>query len=213
MKKHKLYDICSQVPINYYQRGIKKNIFQKIWHNRKISLAKQLIGNLSFTNCLDVGCASGFMISQIAEVFPQAKYFGVDIYQKAIEHAQKIYPKISFKSVSSDRLPFQNNSFDLILCFETIEHVEKPVLILKEIKRVLRKNGTLILAMDSGSLLFRLVWLVWENTTGKVWKGSHLHPFHHSELDKIISRSGFKALKKSFSHWGMEVVYILKKYD
>lgn len=164
MIKKSLADIWNQVPVTYYQKGISRNIFQKIWHGRKIYLAKKNIKNLKFSNCLDVGCASGFMISQIQKEYPVAKYFGVDIYDKAIQYAQKNYPEIRFKTASSDKLPFKNNLFDLVLCFETIEHVENPVLTLKEIKRVLKKRGSLILAMDSGSMLFRLIWFIWENS-------------------------------------------------
>lgn len=209
MKSHKLYKIWSQVPVNYYQKGVKKNIFQNIWHGEKISLAKNILERTKFSNCLDVGCASGFMVSEIAKQFPKSKYFGVDIYDEAIKHAKKNYPEIIFKVASAEKLPFAKNSFDLILFYETIEHVENPKNCLLEIKRVLKKNGTLILTMDSGSLLFRIVWLIWENSKGKIWKGAHLHPFNHEQLEDLIKTAGFKIKNKIFSHLGMEVTFVL----
>lgn len=211
MTQKTLSNIWNQVPVNYYQTGIRKNIFQRIWHGRKISLAKQIIKGLNFSSCLDVGCASGYMISQIAQSNPDAQYFGVDVYGKAIQYAKKIYPDIFFKTASAQKLPFKGNSFDLLVCYETIEHVQDPILTLKEMKRVLKKDGTLILAMDSGSSLFRLVWSIWKKTYGRAWRNSHLHPFKHDELDQIILESGFKVKNKLFSHLGMEVVYILSK--
>ncbi len=65
--------------------------------------------------------------------------------------------------------------------------------------------------MDSDSLLFRLVWFIWENSKGKIWKGAHLHPFHHTELEKLIQDSGFKIKDKIFSFLGMEVTFLLSK--
>lgn len=211
MKNHKLYKIWNQVPVTYYQQGVKKNLFQWLWHNHKIRLAKKILANLKFNNCLDVGCASGHMISKISYFYPKAKYTGVDIHDKAIKYAKKKYPRIEFKIASADKLPFKDNTFELILFYETIEHVENPNKCLKEIKRVIKKNGTLILTMDSGSLLFRMVWFIWEKTKGKIWQGAHLHPFHHTELEQLIINSGFRIKDKIFSFLDMEVTFILNK--
>ncbi len=211
MKNHHLYKVWDQVPVTYYQQGVKRNLLQRFWHTHKIRLAKRILSRLKFDNCLDVGCASGYMISQIAKLYPNVKYFGIDIYDKAIDYAKKAYPNIEFKVASADKLQFKDNIFDVILFYETIEHVEDPKDCLKEIKRVLKKRGTLILTMDSGSLLFRLVWFIWENTKGKIWQGAHLHPFHHTELEQLIQRSGFKIKDKIFSFLGMEVTFVLSK--
>lgn len=211
MRNHRLYKVWDQVPVTYYQRGVRKNLFQWLWHRHKIKLAKQLLSRLKFANCLDVGCASGYMVSEVARSFPQAKFFGIDVYDKAIVHAKRAYPHINFRIASADKLPFENNTVELILFYETIEHVENPAECLKEIRRVLKKDGTLILTMDSGSLLFRLVWFIWENTKGKIWQGAHLHPFHHTELEQLIINSDFKIKNKIFSFLGMEVTFVLNK--
>lgn len=209
LRNHKLYSIWNQVPVTYYQKGVKNNFFQNLWHRSKINLANKILRAIKFTNCLDVGCASGYMISEIAKSFPQAEYIGIDIYDKAIEHAKKTYPNIKFKVASAEKLPFKDNFFDLILFYETIEHVENPKKCLLEIKRILKKDGTLILTTDSGSLLFRLVWFIWENTKGKIWKGAHLHPFHHEELEEIIKNADFNIRNKIFSFFRMEVTFII----
>lgn len=211
IKNHHLYNIWDQVPVTYYQLGVKKNILQKIWHGRKVEQALEILRSIQFKNCLDVGCASGYMLSEVKKAFPGKKYFGVDIYDKAIKFAKRQYPRINFKVAPGDELPFSKASFDLVLCYETIEHVEDPFSVLREIKRVLKRDGTCLLAMDSGSWLFRAVWFFWEKTTGKVWAGAHLHPFRHRELDDIVKKSRFEIKKKIFSHWGMEVVFVLKR--
>lgn len=187
-KDHRLYPVWSQIPVTYYQEGVENNFLQNLWHKSKINLAKRILSKTKFINCLDVGCASGYMISEISKALPKADYVGVDIYNKA-----------------------KKNTFDLILFYETIEHVEDPKVCLQEIKRVSKKGGTLIVTMDSGNLLFRLIWLIWENSKGKIWKGAHLHPFHHQELEKIIKNAGFNIKKKIFSFFDMEVTFELTK--
>lgn len=211
LRNHKLYKIWDQVPVNYYQKGIRNNFLQKLWHTHKIKLARKILKKIEFENCLDVGCASGYMTSEISKSFPKGQYFGIDIYDKAIEYAKRKYPNIKFKVASASQLPFKDESFDLILFYETIEHVENPKECLMEIRRVLKKGGRLILTMDSGSLLFRLVWFIWQNTKGKIWKGAHLHPFYHNNLEKLIKFAGFKIRRKIFSFLGMEVTFVLEK--
>lgn len=206
-----LYEVWDQVPVDYYQSGVKKSLLQKLWHTRKLNLAKSLLEKKKFKKVLDVGCASGYMISEISKHYPSAKFTGVDSYDKVIAHGKKNYPHIKFQVANAEKLPFKNQEFDLLICYETIEHITNPLKALKEMKRVLRKNGTLILTMDSGSLLFRVVWFFWENTKGKVWKGAHLHPFHHEELTELIRRAGFKINQKIFSHLGMEVTFELSR--
>lgn len=211
LTKNNLYRIWNKVPKDYYQKGVRNNFLQKIWHTNKIRHAKRIIKDISFNKCLDVGSASGYMISEISRAYPYSQYVGVDVYDKAIKYAKIKYPHIKFYLAPAERMPFQNDHFGLIISYETIEHVKNPQAFLLEIKRILKKDGTFILAMDSGNLLFRIVWYFWENTTGRVWQGAHLNAYHHSELGKLVRKLKFKVQKKMFTHFGMEVVLVLKK--
>lgn len=151
------------------------------------------------------------MADKISQLFPKSKVTGVDIYPAAVNFAKIRYPHINFLVTDAHKLPFYKNSFDLVICYETIEHVVDPKKILQEIRRITKQDGTAIIAMDSGNLLFRIIWPVWERTFGKVWQGAHLHPFHHNELESVINKAGFNIIKKHFSHLGMEVSFLLKK--
>lgn len=211
MDNKSLYKIWDQVPVDYYQSGVKKNILQKFWHSQKQRICLKLLKNLKFINCLDIGCASGYMVSEITKKFPKANYFGVDVYDKAIKFAQKNYPNIDFKISSAEKLPFNDNSFDLCITYETIEHVKNPKNMISEMKRVLKVKGHVILGVDSGSLMFKMVWAVWEKSFGKVWQGAHISPFDHLKLQHLLKKEGFKIKKKLFTHFGMEVVFLLQK--
>lgn len=206
---HNLLKIWNQVPRDYYQAGIKRNLLQRIWHRNKIRVANSLIAKLQFNNCLDLGCASGYMLSEIAKLYPRVRFTGVDVYHQAILFAAKSYPGIKFIQADAHNLPFGKDAFDLIISYETFEHVADPLLFLKESKRVLRKSGTFILAMDSGTLLFRIIWSLWERTFGRVWRGAHLNPVHHTHLEQLVKKAGYKVKNKHFTHLGLEVVFVL----
>lgn len=211
MKNKDFNKILSSVPPNYYQKGAKNNLLKKYWHFKKASFAVKLLKAIPFKNCLDVGCASGFMASKIAKRFPKARFFGVDAYKEAITYAKHKYPSIKFIHAEAEKLPFKPNQFDLILCYETIEHVRNPKKAMLELKRVLKPKGTLILSMDSGNLAFRIIWFFWEKTYGKAWQNAHLNTFHHTDLEKLIINSGFNIKKKYFTHFRLEVVYVAEK--
>ena len=85
----KHHHIIEQVPVDYYQKGIEGNIFQRIWHNNKLKIVLRFIPGTPET-ILDIGCASGWFISKVSRKFPKAKCFGVDIYDKGVKYAKKI---------------------------------------------------------------------------------------------------------------------------
>lgn len=207
MKKSQLVKLWEQVPPDYYQ----KVTLQRWWHNHKFETFKKLVDTKHFRKILDLGCASGAMTNKLSQIFPDAQITGVDTYNAAISYGREQYPHIKFLIADAHKLPFRNNSFDLVVCYETIEHLVNPEIALKEINRVIKKTGMAVVAMDSGSLLFRIVWWFWEKTLGKAWQGAHLHPFHHSELEDLIINSKFKIVRKHFSHFGMEVSFVLQK--
>lgn len=211
MEKSSLEKIWNQVPVDYYQSGIKNNYFQKLWHLTKLNSAKKILGKFKFKNCLDVGCASGYMTYELSKAFPNAKFYGVDVYKKAVDYARAHYSNVFFKVAKAEKLPFKNQSFDLVLYYETLEHVEEPLRSLQEIRRVLKQNGIAVIAMDSGSLLFKLIWYIWLKYKGKVWQGGHLNPFTQNQLEKIIKKSGLKINNKMLTHLNMEVTFITQK--
>lgn len=211
VNKKELVKIWNQVPADYYEKGIKSNILKRHWHTLKINTFQRLISKLNPKTILDVGCASGRMANEVSKIFPKAKISAIDIYSNAINFGKKKYPNINFKLSDAHKLPFKKNSFDLVICYEVIEHVIDPGKVLAEIKRVLKPNGRAIVAMDSGNWLFRIIWFISEKTISKVWQGAHLHPFKHIELEKEIKKATLKIIKKKFSHYSMEVSFLLKK--
>ena len=204
----RLKKIWSQVPANYYDQGIEKNILQKLWHTKKLNELLKLLPKDS-RNVLDIGCSSAILTAEVAKSLPYAKVTGLDSYKAAIEFARKKYPHIHFVVADAHKLPFKNKSFDLIICTETLEHVIDPLLSLKEMRRVLKKNSFGIISMDSGSVLFRLIWYFWTKTKGKVWEDAHLHEFNDQLLHNLIKKAGFKIKKKKYSHLGMAVTFLV----
>src|SRR3990167_10065112 len=161
MTEKKLKKILNQVPADYYERGVKNNFFQKYWHARKWHHLKEILFGVRGKSLLDIGCADGTTTRQIKKNLPSAEVTGIDLYKKAIDHAKRKARKIRFIHGDVHKLPFGNNSFEIVTAIETIEHLDNPNKALAEIYRVLEPNGYLIVGQDTNSLLFKVVWLIW----------------------------------------------------
>src|SRR5262249_52059257 len=73
---------------------------------------------------------------------------GVDVAEDTIRHAAARYlrPALEFKVGSCDAIPLESQSVDVVVSFETIEHHNRHIEMLEEIKRVLRPGGVLIIS-------------------------------------------------------------------
>lgn len=108
------------------------------------SIAKVISIILRPNTVLDVGCAKGFIVSSLRNLGICA--YGIDISNYAISQNKK-HKKFLYKiDAGSDNFPFKNNFFDLVICFETIEHIKNHNHLLKECHRILKKGGHLIIS-------------------------------------------------------------------
>lgn len=202
--------ILNQVPPDYYQKGVKKNFLQRAWHGGKLKTVFELIEKEP-KRVLDVGCASGWFLSEVKRKYPKSKCVGVDVYEKATNYGRKKYKELELISADAHNLPFKTSSFDLVICTEVLEHVDSPDTVLSEIKRVLVKNGHAIIEMDTGNFLFRIAWYWWTNLRKGVWRDSHLHRFTTKKLESILGRSEMKIMKQQIFNYSMGVAFLLKK--
>jgi predicted SAM-dependent methyltransferase len=101
-------------------------------------------------NVLDIACGVGYG-SRILST-SAAHVTGVDISDKAIQYAKNFYnaENIQYKVGSVENIPFDNNSIDVVVSFETIEHIVDDLKYIDEIKRVLKDNGLYIVSTPNG---------------------------------------------------------------
>ncbi|MBI4058507.1 methyltransferase domain-containing protein [Candidatus Gottesmanbacteria bacterium] len=200
--------IWAQVPPDYY---FNLNILQTVWHTRKWQVIYKLLSRQAIKprRILEIGCSAGHLTNLLNTTYPRSKIIGIDVYEPAIQEAERRFPDVKFIMADAHALPFRSRMFDLVVCSETIEHVLNPKKVLQEMMRVLTPRGHSLIEMDSGSILFRSVWYVW-TTFGKgtVWKGAHLHPFKAKELEALIIAQGYTIKQKVSSHLGMAVTFL-----
>ena len=92
---------------------------------------------------LDIGTAEGAMLSSIKKKFPQTECIGLEYSQELIEMNQD--KNIKIIQGDAQNLPFEDNSFNVVIATAVIEHLSQPSKLLSESYRVLKRDGILIL--------------------------------------------------------------------
>lgn len=92
---------------------------------------------------LDAGCSAGYATVHFAEHVGNAA--GIDVDEDAILEARAKYPEIDFQVAPLERIPHPDESFDVVVCLDVLEHVSDDGTAVEELFRVLRPGGTLIL--------------------------------------------------------------------
>ncbi|KKR22180.1 MAG: Glycosyltransferase, group 2 family protein [Candidatus Moranbacteria bacterium GW2011_GWA2_39_41] len=117
-----------------------------IEHLSRYIFASQFVSNKIV---LDIACGSGYgsdyLLKSGAEIV-----VGVDISEESIAYCKDKYNKdnLSFIVGSAVKIPMEDNSVDIVVSFETIEHIgaEDQFIFMQEIKRVLKKDGVLLIS-------------------------------------------------------------------
>lgn len=115
----------------------------KTEHLHRYAIANELVcGKI----VLDIACGDGYGSNLLSSNAKEV--YGVDIDKEVISYASQKYKKsnLHFKVGDIRTIPFVDNFFDIIVCFETFEHVTEHENILLEFKRVLNPSGILIMS-------------------------------------------------------------------
>ena len=110
-------------------------------HLARYWLAARLAGGMEV---LDAGCGVGYGAELIARA-GASRVLGIDLAPEAIAAASERAGEVAeFQVGDVEQPPFEEGSFDLVVCFEVLEHLEDPELTITALKSVLREGGLLI---------------------------------------------------------------------
>lgn len=94
---------------------------------------------------LDAGCGTGICAREILSNFENAEVIGIDISKDNTEIANQVCPEATFLVRDTQNTGFPDKSFDKVIMDEVLEQVDLPQDALKEIARILKDNGLLLL--------------------------------------------------------------------
>lgn len=143
-----------------FKRIVLKNAMEKIQDKKnnfeRGQFALSLIDKSS-KKILELGTGAGETMIEIKKRGHQIE--GIDIFpnKELLEKGYKI-----IKHDLNKGLPYKNNSFDIIIALEVLEHLYNPFEMMKEIKRVLKPNGYAIISMPNSASVFSRIGQLYE---------------------------------------------------
>jgi methionine biosynthesis protein MetW len=152
--------------------------------------------------CLDVGCgdgrtSGGWLLNR------GCSYEGVDVSANAIEEARTLGLNAQ-RIDDASRLPFADASFDVVVCVEVLEHLFAPLDAVREMARVLRPGGLLIVTVPNVAYWRRRVDMVllgrWnpvgdDRAVSEPWRDPHIRFFNPGSMRRMIATAGLSPIE------------------
>ena len=175
---------------------VAKNInnhFQKCrvyYTNRLLQNART---NKDEIKILDVGCGEGHLTNKL-EIKEGDRISACDLSEMAIKRGEQLYPDIDFKKADALDLPYQWNYFDVVICNNLIEHVDSPSRLLKEMNRVLKSGGYVIISTPSRYRVENILRLICGKKI-KLASKYHVSEYSVGQVKEMASGQGFNVKK------------------
>ena len=149
------------------------------WHVNKRQLVLKFLDsqNISNSRILEVGCGGGFLSSLLAQA--GANVVATDM---SINATRSVKDRGVTKSLTFDAgqpWPFKNDSFQVVIMLDVLEHIEDDIACLLEARRVLSRGGIALLTVPAHQFLFSS----WDKVLG-----------HHRRYSKSILRLAFRSV-------------------
>lgn len=182
-------------PHNFFQLLIDHNLSPRVAvHIRENHLQRYMFADsqirafenrtaVNSLNILDLACGIGYGSNLISK--KGRKVIGIDKSSTTIKEADIYYggSNIQFLEGNGENLFFQNDSFHIITCFETLEHMDSPETMLQETVRVLNSNGELYLSTPN-----RAVTNPSATSDDQPPNKFHKHEYNIEELCNLLSK-------------------------
>ena len=160
--------------------------------------------NFSTAKILDVGCGTGLFMTPVL-VAGCTDCYGVDGQHEYLQHAIKRgYKEVrSVVDLSTSTLPFCDEMFDLIVCKDVLEHLLYPLHTLRQIERVLKKNGLLLVHVPNHFPLYSRLKFLFNNNLDTFsyfegetrWTFPHIRFYEYADFLEQLEAHGFILIK------------------
>jgi 2-polyprenyl-3-methyl-5-hydroxy-6-metoxy-1,4-benzoquinol methylase len=117
-------------------------------HRAQVIAKKYLKDNQS-GNFLDIGCGTGYLLNEI-KAKTDWKVYGVELSTKASDFARHTLKLESVSNTDLSGAEYPDNFFDILHVSEVLEHVPSPVEFMRECRRIIKPEGTMLLSLPNG---------------------------------------------------------------
>lgn len=175
-----------------YEDYIKNRLTK--WPEYKSGYEEQIKKIERFVSCgrlLEVGCAAGFLLKVARERGWDC--YGIEISEYTSRYAREKL-NLSVRQVTIENTNFPQGHFDVICCYQTIEHMVQPDIFLREATKILKKGGYIVIStIDFGSWYARFLRLL-RISYEMLRPPEHISYFSRKTLSLMLERYGFQVV-------------------
>lgn len=160
-----------------------KNFLIKFVHNNRLNSIAKMIPDKGKFKIFDAGCGEGHLIKKLNSKNSNNLYYGVDVTEIALQKAKKRCPYAEFKIENLLKMNFDNAFFDVIICTEVLEHIIEYERAIEELKRILKKDGFLILTFPN-----EFLWTISRFFLGRksIKVPDHVNSFNPNQIKSLV---------------------------
>jgi ubiquinone/menaquinone biosynthesis C-methylase UbiE len=136
-----------------------------------------------FQSLLEVGCGTGYVLSGIAQAFPQARIVGSEIYTAGLRFAATRLPSVELLQMDARKLPYEAE-FDVVAAFDVIEHILEDELVLQNFHRAVKPGGGCLITVPQHQWLWSPVDVA----------AHHQRRYSARELHTKVEAAGFRVV-------------------
>ncbi len=179
-------NLLSDIYTNSYQYSVHLLIYdEKKMRAKKLSeFIKQKCSKSEHTSALEIGCLYGYLLQCLKADY---KVKGIELDKEAVKYCNGQSLDVKETSVE-DFLSKQNEKFDIVILSHVFEHILKPKDILQGLRKILSKDGKLIISVPNSDSIcrkvFRRYWGWWQVPV-------HINHFNENALRRIANENNF----------------------
>jgi len=192
------------MPFGYIPHKIKwKNAILKIFGNPNMITRIQAPVIIRMLNpskkdfILDAGCGGGFFTYEVAKKCQKCIGVDLSINEELLDITRNL-SSISFLKADILNMPFKKGTFNKILLSSVLQMVKNDRILLKEIHRVLKKNGVFVLSVPTEYLYIKKLNQI-RNKLTKKFKSKNKGFYRYNEIIKLLQKEGFKIMKVEYA--------------
>lgn len=122
-----------------WQKYNNPNPLQQFLIRRFLSTVGYLVEQSGALVSADIGCAEGFVTRHLRSLRPEIRCVGIDIDIDALERGKLINPDRQAQQANIYNIPYKSEAFDLVLCLEVLEHLDRPARALAGLMRITKQ--------------------------------------------------------------------------
>lgn len=163
--------LLKKLPIDLAQAEMKEKTKGKL-------IAYSYVPQSNYNHALDIGCRDGYWTKKLIQKGYTVEPIDIEPH----------YPGAK-KADANEKLPYRNETFDIIWCSEVIEHLKNPKESVKEMLRITRPGGRIIITTPNSHFWIQKMFNLIGWDAKKIQNPGHKHFFSKKTLKKVLPKN------------------------